>query len=755
MLAALVAGSLLGAAGCRDAMPHSFTWIASGDQIPTHPKPPEGGYYSNWDPYAVSLEVTPVESVNPVRTQHVLIATVRDKDGKPLPNRRVEWILARGDNAVGEIVEVDESGFRASRGYKVDNLYAVSHTNNSKHVLDRGNDDPSDDIHLEKGQTWCVITSPMEGDTHVTVYCPGIYDWSKHKVFVTKHWYDVTWQFPPPATNPIGTVHEFVTTVTKASDGTYIPNHAVTYKILDGPAAVLEPGGAQAATVMTDAQGQAKVKIRQVKPAEGTNNLSLELVRPENPQCCEPAVKIATGKTSKTWIGPKITIDKTCTGSAQVGDDVSYTIEVTNPSQVEATNVTVSDTIPDGITYVSSTPAATASGNALTWSLGSLKAQGRSSISVKAKAARVGKFENCAEVRADHGLNAKDCCSTVVTSPKLAIEKKCPAEVTVCDNIEYVITVRNAGDGPAKNVKINDPLPAGLATSDGKNAYTASVGDLGPGQSKEIRFTVKASKPGRYDNKVTATADGNLTAEANCSTVVKQPALEVTKTGPKERFIGRDATYEITVKNTGDAPARDTVLTDPLPSGLQFVSASDGGANQGGTVTWRLGVLDPGASKKVTLTVKALTPGTAKNVARATAYCAEGQATMDMSVEGIPAVLLEVIDLEDPDEVGTTTTYLITVTNQGSADATNVKIIAEVQPEAVYDSSSGATPGTAAARTVTFAPLAKIAPKAKAEWRVVVKSTKAGDTRFKVSMTTDQIASQGAVQETESTRFYE
>jgi len=99
----------------------------------THAKPPEGGYYGNWDPFAVSLEVTPVEAVNPVRTQHVLVATVRDKDGEPLPNRRVEWILAEG--SIGNIIEVDESGLRASRGYKVTEKYAVSHTNNDKHVL--------------------------------------------------------------------------------------------------------------------------------------------------------------------------------------------------------------------------------------------------------------------------------------------------------------------------------------------------------------------------------------------------------------------------------------------------------------------------------------------------------------------------------------------------------------------------------------------------------------------------------------------
>lgn len=750
--ASATAVGALALVGCKQWMPHSFTWPYGGDVQYSHAKPP-GTYYKNWDPFAVELEVTPLQDLNPVRTQHVLIARVKDKEGKPLRNRRVEWIISEG--SVGDIVEVDESGLRASRGYKVDNHYAVSHTNWGDHVLDRGNSDPSDDIQLEDGDTWCVITSPVEGTTYVTVYAPGIYDWGKHKVFAVKHWYDVKWEFPPPATNPIGTPHEFVTKVTQYSDGAPLAGYQVTYKIVDGPDAVFEPGGNKVATVATDASGLAKVTLKQTKPAEGTNNVTIDIVRPENVQCCKPAVHIASGKTSKTWIGPKIAIDKNCTASAMVGDAVTYTIDVTNPSQVAATNVVVTDTIPDGIQYVSSTPAGQVSGNTVTWTFPSLAPAGKTSIQVQAKATRIGKFENCAEVRADANLQARDCCTTVVTSPKLTIEKKCPAEVVLCDPIEYVITVRNTGDGMAKNVKVTDQLPAGLATTDGKTSVLANVGDLGPGQSKEIRFTVKASKTGRYENRVAAAGDGGLTAEATCTTVVKQPALEVTKTGPKERFIGRDATYEITVKNTGDAPARDTVLSDPLPSGVQFVSASDGGSNQGGTVTWRLGTLEPGASKKVSVVVKAMTAGSVKNTAKATAFCAEGTATTDMSIAGIPAVLLEVVDLEDPDEVGTTETYVITVTNQGSADATNVRIVAEVQPEAEYVSSTGATQGSAVGRTVTFAPLASIPPKGKAEWRVVVKGIKAGDTRFKVQLTTAQTEATGPINESESTRFYE
>ncbi len=754
----MMAGAAAALLGCRGSMPHSFTWPYSGDQVQSHPKPPEGGYYTNWDPYAVSLEVTPLEDVNPVRTQHVLVATVRDKDGKALPNRRVEWILSRGDNAVGEIVEVDESGWRASRGYKVDNLYAVSHTNNGPHVLDRGNDDPSDDVTLEIGQTWCVITSPVEGDTYITAYAPGIYDWGKHKVFAVKHWYDIKWECPPPSTNPVGTTHDFVTRITKYSDGTFLPNHSVTYTIMDGPDATFD-NGTKTQTVMSDANGVAKVTIKQTTPAKGTNNIGIEIMRPENTQCCMPAVKIATCSTSKTWVQCELTLRKECTPSAVAGDPVNYTITVNNPSQADANNVTVTDNIPDGISYVSSTPAASGGGPNLSWSLGTLKAGQSMSIQVQAKAGRTGRYENCAEARADQ-CSARDCCTTVVTSPQLALEKQCPAEVMLCDPFDYTIIVKNTGDGVARNVKIDDQLPDGLATTNGRNAVASAVGDLQAGEAKQLRFSVKANRTGSFTNRAVASGDGGLSAEASCTTVVKQPQLQVTKAGPDIRYIGRPADYQITVRNSGDSSATNTVLTDPIPAGTQFVSASDGGSFSGGRVTWNLGTLEPGGTRTVSLQLKAVTAGSAKNVATATANCAEGQAQTEMKITGIPAVLLEVVDEADPIEVGQNETYTIVVTNQGSAEDTNIKIVCEIPPQMEFVSAGGATPGNSSGRTVTFDALPRLGPKERATWKVVAKgiNTAGNDTadvRFKTSMMTDQTTQGGVVEETESTHIYE
>lgn len=737
-------------AGCRNVMPHSFTWPATGDTIPTHPKPPEGGYYTNWDPYAAELTVEHVGSdINPVQTQHVLVATVRDSEGKPLPNRRIEWILSEG--SIGDIVEVDESGFRASRGYKVDNSFAVSHTNNFSHVLDRGNDDPSDDIALEKGQSWCVITSPIEGETYITAYCPAIYDWSKHKVFLTKKWQDVAWQCPEPATNPVGTQHEFVTWVGKHSDGTPLQGYEVTYQIMDGPAATFVNGGTST-TVTTDASGYARVTLQQTQEVEGTNNVQIDIVKPENVTCCKPPVHIATCNTSKTWLAPSIGITKDCTPRALVGEQFTYNIRVFNDSQIAAEDVTVTDNLPDGISYVSSNPSSNGGGSALSWSLGSVGGGESRDIQVTVTGSRTGTFTNCAEVRTRRGLNARDCCDTVITSPALALEKTCPAEVTTCDTITYTLTVRNTGDGPANNVRVTDNLPDGIVTNDGRRTVTFDAGTLEPGQAKKADITVRAERTGTFNNVATAEADGGLTAQASCTTIVRQPVLTVSKQGPPQRYIGRPGDYAITVTNTGDSPAQNTQLVDTMPPGTSFVSASDGGVSSGNSVTWNMGTLNPGESRTVNLTLKFNSAGDVRNTARATAVCAEASDSTETPVRGIPAVLLEVIDIDDPVEVGSQTTYVITVTNQGSADDTNIRIVATLPPQEEFISASGATNATTTGQTISFAPLPSLAPKAKASWQIVIRAGSAGDVRFAVEMNTDNLTS--PVNETESTNLY-
>ncbi|MFP4106171.1 MAG: COG1361 S-layer family protein [Phycisphaerae bacterium] len=740
-------------AGCRDHFPHSWTAPLPGGPVEySHPEPMEGGYYTNWDPYAKSIEIDKVVQTTPVGSQQILIATVRDKNGDPLPNRRVEWIIPEG--ASGAFVEVDESGWRASRGYKMTNTLAVTHTNNFDHVLTRGNDDPSDDIKLKRGQTWAVVTSAGEGTTDVIAYAPGIYNWKEHKAFAKVNWFDVKFEGPPSARNAVGTDHTLTTKVNKHSDGSAIEGHVVNYRIESGPKATFGDTGKDTASVKTDSNGEASITLKQVEPMEGVNEISIEVVRPENKECCIPAAVMGTATTTKTWVGPDIAIRKSGPRQAVIDRNFTYTIQVSNPAEVEATNVVVTDTLPEGLTYVSSSPEADRDGRKLTWEMASLAGGESETLRVTVKGAEQGSYENCADVKADMGLSGRDCATTEIVKAALELTKSGPEEALICEPIKYSLTVRNTGAAEASNVKIVDKLPDGLVSRDGEQEVTFNVGTLSAGAARTVSFIADAKSTGNYTNNATVTADGGLEAKASAQTRVREPVLKITKTGAKTQYIGRAVTYTINVSNTGDAEARNTMLVDTLGNGAEFIEASNGGTLRNGKVVWNLGTIAPDASKKVTVKVNLTEAGTISNTAEATAFCAKAvTASASTKVTGIAAILLECVDQVDPVQVGDNETYTITVTNQGTADATKVNIVVVLPDEQEYVSSDGPTKANVDGQKIVFDPLAKIAPKDEAKWKVVVKGLKPGDVRFRVEMSSADHTK--PVIETESTTIYE
>ncbi len=718
----------------------------------------------NWDPDAASITLEGSVSVNPVQTQQILVATVQNGNGDGLGGRRVEWMIPEG--SLGTIVDVDKHGvyssdgsLRQSRssadgnGGKVDNTFAVTHTAGGVETLNMGTpDDASDDVVIQPGQTWIAITSSTEGTTDVIAYAPGVDSWADHKAFAKRHWMDVAWEFPRDATNKIGQPHRFTTMVSKYSDGSPLSNYAVTYRIVSGPAATFE-GGGDTETVVTNVEGLASVVLNQGSPAAGRNVVEMSIVRLGNEACCEPDQYIAAGEVSKTFIAPAIGITKDAPAQVAQGEQFNYDIVVTNGATVATDNVVVTDKLPAGIEYVSSSPSGQNAGQDLRWELGTLAAGASRNLTVSVRATRTGRFENCADVTAEAGLSARDCATTVVVAPALKLDKSSPAQVTICDVIPFTFTVTNSGDGDATGVVIRDQLPDGLTTENGGNAVNIDVGTLGPGESRDYTVNMKASRTGEFTNTATARAEGGLEAEDSDSVRVVQAVLEIAKTGPDFVFAGRPVNYTVTVKNISGVAATDVVLIDNLPAGVAFEAANGGGTHSNGVVTWQLGNMAPGAERTVTIRVRATTIGQQVNTAAVRATCVDEKvARVTTDVAGIPAILLEVIDVADPIEVGGSETYEIRVTNQGTARDENIVIVATLPPEQTYASAAGPTQATVQGNVVTFASLPALAPKASVTYRVTSTANAVGDVRFAVEMTSTNLTS--PVNETEATRQY-
>ena len=482
------------------------------------------------------------------------------------------------------------------------------------------------------------------------------------------------------------------------------------------------------------------------------------MVAPTRTGAC-PVVTRGGGMVSAAYAMPTgnpassvVLLEKTSIEEVSIDQTFTYDVKVTNLTDCPLDDVTVTDDVPKSLAYMGADPKHSAmDGRRVRWDLGTIDGKKSKVIKVRAVAKSKGTFIHCADVAYKQNV----CITIKAVKPGLSLVQQAPSEVLICDPVPVKVVVTNAGTGKATNVKVKATLPRHVVTKEGRNSKTFDAGTLAEGQSKEFAMQLKAGKAGPFAAKAVATGDGDLTAQASTPTAVKEPVLTIAKTGSrKQMFVRQSLTYSIEVTNKGDWVADKTVVKDTLPDEVTVKSASDRGQVVGKTVTWNLGSIKPNQSRKVNVTVRADTIGTLRNAVTAEAECCKkASAVLTTPVKGIPAILLEVVDLEDPIEVGDNETYVITATNQGSAPGTNIVIKCVLEGNAQYISSSGTTTGRAAAQTVTFAPLASLAPKDKAAWKVVVKAMKAGDVRFKVQMTSDQISR--PVDETEATNFYE
>lgn len=447
-----------------------------------------------------------------------------------------------------------------------------------------------------------------------------------------------------------------------------------------------------------------------------------------------------------------VRVDKTMPNEVGLNRPFKYTINLTNLTESMLTNIIVTEELPGNFKFMSAVPSAKEDGNKLIWNVESLGPKGTRQFTISGTATNIDTLKHCTTVITPVIL----ACATVqVIQPELKLARTAPAEVMLCDVIPVRFVITNAGTGAVQNVKIVETLPAGLRTTDGKSELVFDAGTLTAGQSRQFSGELRAAQAGSYVSKAVATSTTGLSVEsAPTTTSVGLPVLAITKTGPEQQYIGRPIEYELTITNKSDVSAKNTIVEETVPDGVTSVKATAGAKLSGSKLIWEFGTLEPNASKDVKISYIPTKAGILVNSANATAYCATAvNASMKTTVTGISALLMEVVDVEDPVRIGSYATYVIRVENQGSATATNILITAVLEDNVRYISSAGATAGSKDGQTVRFFPLGSLAPQAKAAWRVVVEAVRPGDVRFKIIMNADQLTR--PVEKTESTHLYD
>ncbi|MFZ5876659.1 MAG: PKD domain-containing protein [Nitrospirota bacterium] len=173
---------------------------------------------------------------------------------------------------------------------------------------------------------------------------------------------------------------------------------------------------------------------------------------------------------------------------------------------------------------------------------------------------------------------------------------------------------------------------------------------------------------------------------------------------PDPVAVGANLTYILTVTNTGSVSATAVTLTDTLPAGVTFVSATPtfGSCTQAsGTVTCDLGSMGGGVSRTVTIVVTPMSSGTVAN--NASVFSNENDpnssnnaASAITTVDPGADVSVTQTDVPDPVAVGGTVTYSITVTNNGP-DTTSGVTLTDTLPTATTFISVNPSQGTCTA----------------------------------------------------------
>ena len=451
----------------------------------------------------------------------------------------------------------------------------------------------------------------------------------------------------------------------------------------------------------------------------------------------------------------EILVEKYVPKTVRPQEKFKFTIVIKNNAAYKISNVTVVEEIPEGFKFISSKPAPTARETSMKWDLGTLLPNKERKIVVYGKPTKIGTIRYAGETILNFKVATdSDFASTInVIEPNLVFALDAPAKAIINSRIATSIVFTNNGEAKVIGAKLIHTLPPGLLTYEGKSKIELLIGDLLPREKKEYKLNLKGIKTGPYKTTLTAIAQEGISASATLNIAITKPILTITGKVPKKRFVGKRTPYDIIVKNSGNAIAKNLVINLSLPNGVSLQRASDGGQSRGQNVTWKIASLGPGETKSVNVMTIVKKIMVARAVAKAKATAAEQVETvMTTNVAGIAGLLTTLIDVNDPVPIGDDVTYLITASNTGSLDATKIKIKCELEDSMKFVKTSGATKGELNGNVLTFEPLPALNPQANAKWRIVVKAVKEGDVRFKVYIESDQL--KRPVELIESTHFY-
>jgi len=450
---------------------------------------------------------------------------------------------------------------------------------------------------------------------------------------------------------------------------------------------------------------------------------------------------------------PSLTIEKVSPREIQVNQSADFEIKVRNVGRVVANDVMVVDRVPSGTEFIGASPEPTKlerSGD-VQWNIGTIEPGQEKRIRFQLRPTKAGEIGSVAHVL----FATQASMRTVVTKPVLDIVHSARPRVLIGDNVVFDITVENKGDGPAKDVIIQEEVPDQLEYQEGFPQLEYEVGTLMPGQKRKIQLALRAGKVGEFRNVVFVSGKGGLEAKHEIDVEVIAPEIRVTSDGPNRRFLQRKATHQFSIENGGTAEANNVNLVARLPSGLRYVSSDNRGRYDSNShaVYWKMPSLKEGVAGTVELTTVPVEVGQQDIKFEAKADLRLTAATIQkMTVEHLVDVHFEIDDVVDPIEVGTDTTYRLRILNQGTKVASNVQLQVEFPRGLAPTSVDGDLRSQIQGQQVKFEPISNLPPGQQVLLSIDARGGAPGDHRVVASIRSD--GREVEISKEETTRVY-
>ncbi|MEN2412276.1 PKD domain-containing protein [Flavobacterium mesophilum] len=433
-----------------------------------------------------------------------------------------------------------------------------------------------------------------------------------------------------------------------------------------------------------------------------------------------------------------------------VGSLVTFQIVTTNSGPQDASFVTVRDLLPSGYTFLNfNSTSGTYDPVTGIWSLDILRNTESETLQINATVNPSGDYTNIAEITnssvadpdstPNNGVPTEDDYGTATTTPvplssDLSITKTVNNPTPVVGSLAtFQIIVTNNGPQDNTGIQVTDLLPSGYTlvgftvTTGIYNPTTGlwNIGSLLNGNSETLQIVSTVNNTGDYLNAAEVTAadlpDPNSTpnngdttendyASAITTPIVQSSDLSITKTvNNPTPVVGTQVTFEIILSNNGPNDNTGIQVTDLLPSGYTFVGFNNSkGTYNPITGIWTIGDLISGNLETLELVATVNATGNYLNVAEVTAADLpdpnstpnNGVITENdyasVSTTPIPQSsdlsITKTVNNATP-LIGSTVTFQIVVTNNGSNDNTGIQIT-DLLPSGYTYSSYTTSKGT-------------------------------------------------------------